>query len=396
MPEDRYDYIIAGAGASGLSLVYHLVTEGLSDKKILLIDRGPKKANDRTWCFWEVGDSPFESVVYRKWNQIWFHGDGVSRRSDISPYAYKMIRGIDFYLFMDEWLARQPNITLMHGEITSIEEGEQAATVWVDGNSYQGHFVFNSLYKAPVLETGQHHLLQHFKGWVVGTTQPVFDTSAATFMDFRVEQHDEVRFVYVLPFDEYTALVEYTLFSSAVLPDAEYDMGLREYIERFLGLGEFRILETEFGIIPMTNAPFQLRPSPHVVNIGMAGGRTKASTGFTFQRIQHHSRQIVNALLQTGQPTYPEPLFNRFEWYDSILLNVLDKRRTSGKAVFSDLFRKNSPQRVLKFLDEDTSLLEDVQVTLSVDKAAFIRAAMDLGFAKLLRGKPRASKLDRG
>ncbi len=65
----HYDYIFAGAGAAGLSLLTRMIASGkFSDKKILLIDKAPKTSNDRTWCFWEKENSFFEEIVYRKWD----------------------------------------------------------------------------------------------------------------------------------------------------------------------------------------------------------------------------------------------------------------------------------------------------------------------------------------
>jgi lycopene beta-cyclase len=382
---EPYDYIIAGAGAAGLSLAYHLVQAGLGDKRILLLDRAPKTTNDRTWCFWEVGENPFEAVVFRRWNQIWFHGEGISRRLQIAPYAYKMIRGLDFYTFMNGWLKQQPNISVQYGEIIHIQEGERGAVVELEGQSFTGRWVFSSLYAPPPKNPRYHHLLQHFKGWVVQTPSATFDAEAATFMDFRVAQQGSVRFGYVLPFDARTALVEYTLFSPELLSPEAYDAGLREYLEGVLGLGNYRILETEFGIIPMTDAPFPRQSSPHVMNIGTAGGRTKASTGYTFQRIQQQSRRIAEALAQTGQPFYPEPAFRRHALMDSVLLNVLEKQRSPGPKVFADLFRRNPPQRVLRFLDEETGWLEDLQIIASVDIPAFAKAALDVLNMRLQR-----------
>ncbi|WP_299430382.1 lycopene cyclase family protein [uncultured Meiothermus sp.] len=383
----HYDYIIAGAGASGLSLAYHMVQAGLRDKKILLLDRAAKTTNDRTWCFWEVGQNSFERVVFRRWNQIWFHGEGVSRRFNIAPYAYKMIRGIDFYTFMSQWVLQQPNISVRYGEISHIQEGEGGAVVGLDGQTFAGQWVFNSLYKPAPKNPRHHYLLQHFKGWVIQTPEPVFDTEAATFMDFRLEQRGEVRFVYVLPFDPHTALVEYTLFSPEPLRPDDYDAGLREYLGRWLGLERYEIQESESGIIPMTDAPFARQQSPRVMNIGTAGGRTKASTGYTFLRIQKQSRRIADSLMQTGQPFYPEPVFNRHACMDSVLLNVLDSRRSPGKRIFSDLFRKNPPQRVLRFLDEETGLLEDLQIMSSVDIRTFVSAALAVGRRRWLEPK---------
>jgi len=375
---EPYDYIIAGAGAAGLSLAYHIVQAGLGDKRILLLDRAPKTTNDRTWSFWEIGENPFEAVVFRKWHQVWFHGEGISRRLQIAPYAYKMIRGSDFFGFMHQWVAKQPNIHLHYGEITHIQEDPGGVRVAVDGQPFVGRWAFSSLYKPLPRQPHHHHLLQHFKGWVVQTPSAAFDAEAATFMDFRVAQQGAVRFGYVLPFDARTALVEYTLFSAELLSPEAYDAGLREYLEGVLGLGNYRILETEFGVIPMTDAPFPRQSSPHVVHIGTAGGRTKASTGYTFQRIQQQSRRMAEALAQTGQPFYPEPAFRRHALMDSVLLNVLEKQRSPGPRVFGDLFRRNPPQRVLRFLDEQTGWLEDLQIMASVDIPAFAKATLDV------------------
>ena len=62
-----YDYIIAGSGCAGLSLLYRMLLEPeLSNKEILIIDRETKSKDDRTWCFWEKSPDIFESVVYHQ------------------------------------------------------------------------------------------------------------------------------------------------------------------------------------------------------------------------------------------------------------------------------------------------------------------------------------------
>jgi len=92
-----YDYVIAGAGCAGMSLLMRLISNGLtSGKRILLIDRDKKKKNDRTWCFWEKGEGFFEPVVYRKWSSIGFFSKDYNKQMEIAPYRYKMIRGADF------------------------------------------------------------------------------------------------------------------------------------------------------------------------------------------------------------------------------------------------------------------------------------------------------------
>lgn len=374
-----FDYIITGAGAAGLSLAYHLNQAGLSDKRILLLDRAPKTEDDRTWCFWEQGDNAFEPIVFHRWDRVAFHGERFSKILDLAPYRYKMIRGLDFYGFMRDWLRAQPNISQVFADVTRVESADDRATVHATGKLYRGNWAFNSIqFEPPSSQPNHHHLLQHFLGWVIQTPQRAFDPAVATLMDFRIDQADDTRFVYVLPFDAHTALVEFTVFSAELLPRAEYRRQLEHYIEQHLGIGEYEEQHEEFGVIPMTDAPFPSQLGQRVFNIGTAGGCTKPSTGYTFQRIQRQSRQIAQALRTTGQPTVGMSLpQQRYQLFDSVLLNVLDEGRDQGKRVFTDLFSRNPPQRVFKFLDEDTTLAEDLQIMSSVNIPAFLAATAD-------------------
>ncbi len=380
-----YDYIIAGAGAAGLSLVYHLGLAGLLEgRRALLIDQERKARNDRTWCFWEVGEGPFEPLVARRWAHLWLHGERGSQRLAIAPYSYKLIQGGDFYRFMDGWLARQPGVTRLHGRVEALEERSGGAVARVGGEAFTGRWAFNSIPRRAPAPPGYVAWLQHFKGWVIRAAEPVFDAEAATFMDFRVEQGAHVRFVYVLPYDARRALVEDTYFSPAPLPQHAYDEGLRRYIGERLGLSSYAIEHIEHGVIPMTDAPFPRRPSPHIMNIGTAGGMTKASTGYTFQRIQRQSRRVAASLAATGQPFYAEARLSRHAVLDSILLHALDAGRVRGRAFFESLFRRNSPQRVLRFLDEESTLAEDLALMATVDIPAFLVATLEVAGRRAL------------
>jgi lycopene beta-cyclase len=375
-----FDYVIAGAGAAGLSLAYHLNHAGLSDRRVALIERAPGALVDRTWCFWERCDGAFESLVFRNWDRLAFFGQGVARTMEIAPYRYKMIRGNDFARFMRDWISSQPNITLAQGDVTEVtQDGTGACARTADGRVFRGQWAFSSLRLPPTRRTPAcHHLLQHFLGWVIHAEEGAFDPGVATLMDFRVEQENDTRFAYVMPFDTHTALVEYTVFSRELLPRPVYSRALEGFIRVRLRIERYEQQYQEFGVIPMTDAPLAVRPSANVINIGMAGGCTKPSTGYTFQRIQRQSRQIAQALRDTGTPTIAAPMLDRrFALFDSVLLNVLDTGRDRGERVFTDLFTRNPPQHVLKFLDEDTTLAEDLRIMGSVNIPAFLTATAD-------------------
>ena len=76
-----YDYIIVGAGAAGLMLANAMALDPFfSDKRILILDKDPKEANDRTWCFWEKNEGPLEALICRDWSLI-----GVSENDQLAP-----------------------------------------------------------------------------------------------------------------------------------------------------------------------------------------------------------------------------------------------------------------------------------------------------------------------
>ncbi|OIN55984.1 lycopene cyclase family protein [Arsenicibacter rosenii] len=373
----KYDFIIAGGGMAGLSLAYHLSQSPLRDRSILILDKEDKKQNDRTWCFWEEGEGPFESILFRKWQTVEFHGTGFAGPLDLGNYQYKMLRGIDFYDHVRSHLAQFPNIEFRQATINRVKETPQGGFVIANDEPYMATYVFDSTFPLDLKDPDRHNLLQHFKGWVITTQKPCFDTGRPRMMDFRTDQRGDCRFVYVLPFNETTALVEYTIFNERLLPEADYEQALKQYIANFLDTGSYQISETEYGVIPMSDVPTKERPSKHIVRIGTAGGHTKPSTGYTFQRTQRAMQAIVRSLVTRGKPRRrPSWLRKRFKLYDSILLNVLEQNRYPADDMFTRLYEDNPPTKIFKFLDEDTSLGEEFRIINSMPKKPFTIALL--------------------
>ena len=371
-----YDYIIAGAGCAGLSLAVHMIHSGkFNDKKILIIDKDEKKTNDRTWCFWEKEPGLFEPVVYQKWKQVWFHGEKFSKLLSLQPYEYKLVRGIDFYNHCFDIIKKHSNIGILYGEVKEIKMDGQVATLKLNEGKFSATYVFNSiLFNKPVLKKKEYYLLQHFKGWVIETESPCFNPGQATLMDFCVDQQQGATFVYVMPFSATKALVEYTLFSEKLLEPFQYEAGLKEYISENLGIVSYKITETEFGVIPMTNHRFPAKEG-NIINIGSAGGQTKASSGYTFRFIQKNSVEIVEMLSQGKHPAVGS-MKRKFHFYDSVLLNILQNKTVPGKKIFTSLFKKNKPQQVLRFLDNESSLRDELKIISSLPTWPFLKAAL--------------------
>jgi lycopene beta-cyclase len=149
---------------------------------------------------------------------------------------------------------------------------------------------------------------------------------------------------------------------------------LKDYIENTLHIKDYTITEKEFGVIPMTNYQFPTHQA-NIINIGTAGGQTKGSSGYTFYFIQKHSRALVNSLYKTAKPFIATPP-RKFHFYDSVLLHILANNTLQGKDIFSTLFEKNKVQNVLRFLNNDSSLLQDAQIISSLPTLPFLKAAL--------------------
>ena len=341
-----------------------------------MIDKDAKKSNDRTWCFWEKENGFFDEIVFRKWNTISFLSDDYNADMSIVPYQYKMIRGIDFYEYCFKEISKHRNIEFVQGNIDEWDYQEKLLSIKLNDAEYRfdNTILFSSIYKDNSKGKKVIKLLQHFKGWIIETQESSFDTQKATMMDFRINQDNGTNFVYVLPFDEKTALVEYTLFTKQLLEPEEYDEQLKNYIKSFLGIEHYKVSEREFGVIPMTNEKFSFEKNGW--NIGTAGGQTKASSGYTFQFIQKQSQQIADCLV-AGKSLKQIPQSPwRFNFYDNTLLEILYHNKLPGKQIFTTLFKKNKPQQVLRFLDNESSIKEELKIISSLPTWPFLKAAI--------------------
>jgi lycopene beta-cyclase len=373
----QYDYIFAGAGLSALMTVYKMVlSQKFQTKSILLLDENAKQTNDRTWCFWEQKETLWENSISKKWNSVLFANADFKRNLELHPYQYNKIQGLDFYNQLLELIVNQKNIDFVQEKVLAIEESESIVLVKTESQSYSCSQVFNSIYNSSLVTNQSKYplLQQHFVGWFIKTEKPIFNPEQATFMDFSVAQKGNTRFMYVLPTSETEALLEYTLFSKDLLSKEEYETEIENYIQK-LGIQNYKIVEKEFGNIPMTCYPFWKHNTQNVINIGTAGGWTKASTGFTFKNSEQKSTELVSFLeTQTDFRKFHKK--TKFWWYDLLLLDILDQKNETGAAIFSALFQKGNAPLILKFLDEKTSFWEDLQVIWKCPKGLFINALL--------------------
>ena len=367
---EKFDYIICGGGASGLLLSNAFISDKFfNDKKILIIERESKTTNDKTFGFWNDKESVLDEMVFKEWEFAEFKDSNSYNTFLLNPYKYKMIKSNQFYSHIGNKILKAANFKYLNSNINEIDEINNI--VKTDDGEFSSSIIFSSIYnevtfkKYPILK-------QHFIGWTIETKSETFDDNKITFMDFSVDQKDEIRFMYILPFSKNKALVEYTLFSKELIADNEYEKEIKSYLKEN-NIQGYTIKDKEKGMIPMTCYPFFENNTDTYFQIGTAGGWSKPSTGYTIKNSINKINVIVESLKQ-NKPLSKIRFKNRFWYYDLLFLDVLIASKGKGSQVFSDLFKNNDPIKIFKFLDENTSIMEELSIFLSVDIKTFVRS----------------------
>lgn len=377
--KSTYDYIIIGAGASGLLLANAMGKDSyFAERSILLLDKDLESPNDRTWCFWEKGEGEFDAILHKTWNHILVADGNYSKRMAIIPYKYKMIRAQDFYNTYRTTINGYANISFLKGKVVGIDERDDQVIVTTDSHTFFGKKVFNSIFDyKPLLQQKKYPVLQqHFMGWFIKSDSPIFDREQATFMDFSIPQNGNTRFMYVLPLSETEALVEYTLFSKNPLSTQEYEETIRNYIKNNLSCNQYEILDREKGNIPMSCYDFNIHNSTNLMHIGIAGGWAKPSSGYTFIRTHQKTKALIPFLKKNSSlDTFLKK--DRFWFYDLLLLDILSRDNSKGRLIFGQLFKNRNPQKIFAFLDEKTTIWQDLSIILACPKKEFIRAFLN-------------------
>lgn len=383
----HYDYIIAGAGASGLSLLWYITQSSqLQNRRILLIDRTLQPADDKTWCFWDSNDLPMKDWIHHSWDTL--HVRAYDHEFPAKPrqFGYHCMRSVDYSKALLKLAADDPRITLLEADLTGFgttTTGPSSATaplqaiVHTSKGNFTADWVFQSALKP---STRQHptgvYLKQHFLGVEIKTQNACFNPSQATLMDFDTPQHHGLTFFYVLPFSTNEALIEYTFFTKTVLTREEYMRGVESYLkERFdLDASDYEITREEIGVIPMETHRYPALYNKRVVNMGTMGGLTKPSTGYTFTRIHRHCASIVSKLEQGISPVVDGESKFRFRVYDMMLLSILEHQPAMGKRIFHDLFQRNTYDRVLTFLEEKTHPFQELAIFATLPYTPFLQS----------------------
>lgn len=369
---------IAGGGCAGCSLAVELLAR-VPSAAITIFEPQLTPPLDKTWCSWETRTHRFTKAVSTRWTRVAVRSQDSEAIVDASSYPYACVRARDFYSLVDRELSVS-NCSVRRGTgVESMSEHADAVDL-ILRNPDQSHSreTFAMVFDArPPDHHGTEHprepmLLQHFGGVELTVTDPTFDQSIATLMDFDVPQHEGTHFMYVLPFARNRILVESTFLSPGLTHPINYEANALLYARTKLGITSADIIYRESGVLPMTLRPLGPASTPRIWRIGARAGIARPSSGYAFDAIQRDSAHIVDALL-AGHPRPLPPRPGLVNLLDRVLLSLLDADPAAATRIFPRLFRNAPPQRLIRFLADSPSAADYASVMWAMPKAEVIR-----------------------
>lgn len=359
----------------------------LSGKSVLLVEPESKTTNDKTFCFWgEPTDSmvkDLEPLITHSWSSV-----SIAQKESLSlhPLKYWQVSSIHLYQHIHK-LSAQQGWTTLNERIEAIFQDEEGPFIASGDCEYRATHFFDSRNPTFAPPTGyQTHLWQSFYGWKVKSEQPVFNPTDFRMMDFNTAQDGYTQFVYVLPYSNCEALIEITRFGTEIIPRDIAELRLQVYLDSMDC--QYSIIETEEGCIPMSNAHLHIQKMDGVIPLGGRNKAIKPSTGYAFKTMYQQAETISQQCQVLEQRSIENPNsdslkkltieFNqapaRFEFYDSLLLRILHQQPQFGKPIFETLFNRVKIPRVLTFLDEKTSLTQDIGILKELPFYPFLKA----------------------
>ncbi|MFN3866250.1 MAG: FAD-dependent oxidoreductase [Demequina sp.] len=385
LPGEHFVAVIVGAGAAGLSLACHLAVAGWGDK-VLIVDDGAHPLEQRSWAWWGTGTGLIDHAASTVVDDLWVAGTGWRRRMALAPYSYRRITGPELSAATDRAIASRPGYRRVHGTVRALARDGAGGRVSIDLAQPSGtrtievsaRWVFDSVGLGEPAGRQEPAAYLDFHGLHIECPTDAFDPGAATLMDFRTDQSAGAAFVYVLPTSARTALVERTVFAFSETYDIEaqrarHEGHVRDYLRGCLGVDAYRVTGCEIGTIALERGPAATAHGP-VIPIGARAGMVKASTGYGFARIQSHSAAIAWCLTRGRSPAGAAPAHRWHRALDEALLRVIREDPATAVEIFASLLTRNPAPRILSFLDEDASLLDQLRLFATLPLAPFARA----------------------
>ena len=348
--KQKYDIGIIGAGLSGLTLGNSLLSKKI--KNFILFEKNTHLKNDKTYSFWS-GPGLFDikrsfSVKPKKeWSQIEIKVKNKSYKIDLGSYRYACYSSESI---LDELYKK------ITKEGIKVERGHSINHVKKNQDGWE-------------IKLKNKKIL--LKNVIDSRPNKIFDENVVTLMDFS-ESNKNVIFTYILPFSKNKALIETTFFSSEInfkQVGKIHDLTLKKFDIK-------EITRTEKAVLPMS--PYiDRKMEEQYFRIGNFAGASRPASGYAFTRIALWANQI-----KTKKEFCYDMIHHKenylTNWLDKIFLSVLRSNPKKAPEIFKVFFTKVPISSVIRFLSDQSRLVDYFVIILKLPKLVMFRGLINL------------------
>ena len=382
--------VILGGGCAGLSLGMRLAEDPGLTKKIMILEPRTSYENDRTWCFWKTAPHRYEALITKSWAKMSIGKDQRATIADCSKTPYQMLQAACFYKDAINTIERSPNVKLRLG-VRAYNRPFKQGSQWhieTDLGPLTADFVVDTR-PDPNSISGNATLWQSFLGHEVECDSARFNPTIVKLMDFLPFFDGNMHFSYVLPLSQTRALIETTVFGPKRLNAEALGKLQADNLKRVCGNVAFKIKRLESGILPMTTLRSDCNVEPGYIRTGLFHGGARPSSGYAFQRIQRWADKCALALSR-GQPACGHEA-DQFTTraMDGLFLKVLRASPEEGAELFTRLFERVDPARVIRFLSDAGTLSDKIAIISALPSSLFIKQLLSNATPAILKGAAR-------
>jgi lycopene beta-cyclase len=373
---NNFDFIIIGAGCSGLSLLYEMNKSNiLKNKTCAVFDKRKQFSKDKIWSYWNIFEHSFSDCLLDQWDKVIVKGNE-EIILDCKDFAYQSVDSEKFYNKILKNISDNKNIKLfLDHSVDEIREENDQIIIKSKNEVFKANLVFDSSLK--INNSKDSKIYQHFYGCEVNFKENINLSKYPTLMDFNCDQGNWTHFFYTLPLSDKKIFIETTWISDQQNSTIdEYMSEINEYIQKNLNYKkEYTFGYNEMGSIPMFH--FQQKTEyKKIIKIGAAANLTRKSTGYTFLNIQKFTKELVQKLIK-NQIISNVQIQSKYNFLDKIFIKVLLEEKSNMHKIFFRLFKKNNTKDIISFLSNDSNFMQDIKIILSMPKLIFIKKLLN-------------------
>ena len=363
-----HDLILVGGGLAAGLIAWRLALDR-PDLRVAVVERDARIGGRHTWSFFDgdISDEDrawLEPATAHRWDagyDVYFCGLSRSLETPYNSLTSERLSEVVAPLLGDRLIAGEA-VAITPDSVTLADGRVLTATGIIDARGPA---------PTPHLALGW----QVFVGRTLKLTQP-HGLIRPTIMDATVEQGNAYRFVYLLPFDATTLLVEDTCYADAPTLDRDLLRARIDAYARSRGWIVEAVLDEEEGVLPIALDgdidAFWAEGLP-VARVGLAAALFHPTTGYSLPDAVSTARMIASrsdlssASLRTATEQRSKSL-----WAERAFYRLLDRM----------LFKAAEPQERWKVLRRFYGLSEGIV------RRFYAGRSTALDKVRLLAGKP--------